>query len=71
MWTRLSALRIPIANLRFCFSIATQTGKHPTHVLGFASNMHELMAKAAKSLGRPQSATAVCQKVMKRLGYRY
>jgi hypothetical protein len=25
------------------------------------------MAKAAKSLGRPQSATAVCQEVLKRL----
>jgi hypothetical protein len=25
------------------------------------------MAKAAKSLGRPQSATVVCQEVLKRL----
>jgi processive 1,2-diacylglycerol beta-glucosyltransferase len=120
--------------------LATQTRKHPTHVLGFATNMHELMAvadliitkpgglttsealalgkplfimnpipgqeaansdfllergaaakvnrvedlpfriekllgskkladmaKAAKSLGRPQSAMAVCQEVLKRL----
>jgi processive 1,2-diacylglycerol beta-glucosyltransferase len=121
--------------------LATQTRKHPTHVLGFSTNMHELMAvasliitkpgglttsealalgkplfilnpipgqeaansdfllergaatkvnrvedlpfriekllgskklvemaKAAKILGRPQSATAVCQEVLKRLG---
>ena len=120
--------------------LATQTRKHPTHVLGYSTNMHELMAvadliitkpgglttsealalgkplfilnpipgqeaansdfllergaatkanrvedlpfrvenllgskklaemaKAAKSLGRPQSATAVCQEVLKRL----
>jgi processive 1,2-diacylglycerol beta-glucosyltransferase len=120
--------------------LATQTRKHPTHVLGFSTNMHELMAvadliitkpgglttsealalgkplfilnpipgqeaansdfllergaaakvnrvedlpfriekllgskklaemaRAAKSLGRPQSATAVCQEVLKRL----
>jgi len=120
--------------------LATQARKHPTHVLGFATNMHELMAvagliitkpggltssealamgkplfilnpipgqeaansdfllergaaakvnrvedlpfrieqllgskklaemaKAAKSLGRPQSATAVCREVLKRL----
>jgi len=120
--------------------LATQTRKHPTHVLGFSTNMHELMAvadliitkpgglttsealalgkplfilnpipgqeaansdfllergaaakanrvedlpfriekllgskklaemaKAAKSLGRPQSATTVCQEVLKRL----
>jgi processive 1,2-diacylglycerol beta-glucosyltransferase len=121
--------------------LASQTRKHPTHVLGFSTNMHELMAvadliitkpgglttsealalgkplfilnpipgqeaansdfllergaaakvnrvedlpfriekllgskklaemaKAAKSLGRPQSATAVYQEVLKRLG---
>jgi processive 1,2-diacylglycerol beta-glucosyltransferase len=121
--------------------LATQTRKHPTHVLGFSTNMHELMAvasliitkpgglttsealalgkplfilnpipgqeaansdfllergaaakvnrvedlpfrieklvdskklvemaRAAKALGRPQSATAVCQEVLKRLG---
>jgi processive 1,2-diacylglycerol beta-glucosyltransferase len=121
-------------------NLATQTRKHPTHVLGFSTNMHELMAvadliitkpggltssealamgkplfilnpipgqeaansdfllergaaakvnrvedlpfrieqllgskkfgemaKAAKSLGRPQSATAVCREVLKRL----
>jgi processive 1,2-diacylglycerol beta-glucosyltransferase len=120
--------------------LATQTRKHPTHVLGYSTNMHELMAvadliitnpgglttsealalgkplfilnpipgqeaansdfllergaaakvnrvedlpfrierllgskklaemaKAAKLLGRPQSATAVCQEVLKRL----
>jgi processive 1,2-diacylglycerol beta-glucosyltransferase len=120
--------------------LATQTRQHPTHVLGFSTNMHELMAvanliitkpgglttsealalgkplfilnpipgqeaansdfllergaaikvnrvedlpfriekllgskklaeitKAAKSLGRPQSATAICQEVLKRL----
>jgi processive 1,2-diacylglycerol beta-glucosyltransferase len=120
--------------------LATQTRRHPTHVLGFSTNMHELMAvadliitkpgglttsealalgkplfilnpipgqeaansdfllergaaakvnrvedlpfriekllgskklaemaKAAKSLGRPQSATMVCQEVLKRL----
>ncbi|MGD0350358.1 MAG: glycosyltransferase [Verrucomicrobiota bacterium] len=120
--------------------LATQNRAHPTHVLGFSTNMHELMAvadlivtkpggltssealalgkplfilnpipgqeaansdfllergaaakvnrvedlpfrieqllgskklakmaKAAKSLGRPQSATAVCKEVMKRL----
>jgi processive 1,2-diacylglycerol beta-glucosyltransferase len=123
--------------------LATQTRRHPTHVLGFSTNMHELMAvadliitkpgglttsealalgkplfilnpipgqeaansdfllergaaakanrvedlpfriekllgskklaqmaKAAKSLGRPQSATAVCQEVLKRLSQR-
>ena len=121
--------------------LATQTRRHPTHVLGFATNMHELMAvanliltkpggltssealalgkpllilnpipgqeaansdfllergaaakvnrvedlpfrieqllgskklaemaKAAKALGRPQSATTVCKEVLKRLG---
>ena len=121
--------------------LTSQTRRHPTHVLGFSTNMHELMAvadliitkpgglttsealalgkplfilnpipgqeaansdfllergaaakanrvedlpfriekllgskklaemaKAAKSLGRPQSATAVCQEVLKRLG---
>ncbi len=120
--------------------LATQTRKHPTHVLGYSTNMHELMAvadliitkpgglttsealalgkplfilnpipgqeaansdfllergaaakvnrvedlpfriekllgskklaemaKAAKLLGRPQAATAVCQEVLKRL----
>ena len=120
--------------------LATQTRRHPTHVLGFSTNMHELMAvagliitkpgglttsealalgkplfilnpipgqeaansdfllergaaakvnrvedlpfriekllgskklaemaRAAKSLGRPQAATAVCQEVLKRL----
>ena len=120
--------------------LAAQDRKHPTHVLGFASNMHELMAvseiiitkpgglsssealalgkplfilnpipgqeaansdfllehgaaakvnrvedlpfrieqllgskkltemaKAAKSLGRPQSALAICREVLKRL----
>jgi processive 1,2-diacylglycerol beta-glucosyltransferase len=120
--------------------LAAQTRKHPTHVLGFSTNMHELMAvadliitkpgglttsealalgkplfilnpipgqeaansdfllergaaakvnrvedlpfriekllgskklaemaKAAKSLGRPQAATAVCREVLKRL----
>jgi processive 1,2-diacylglycerol beta-glucosyltransferase len=120
--------------------LATQTRRHPTHVLGFSTNMHELMAvadliltkpgglttsealalgkplfilnpipgqeaansdfllergaavkvnrvedlpfriekllgskklaemaKAAKSLGHPQAATAVCQEVLKRL----
>jgi processive 1,2-diacylglycerol beta-glucosyltransferase len=120
--------------------LATQTRKHPTHVLGFSTNMHELMAvadfiitkpgglttsealalgkplfilnpipgqeaansdfllergaaikvnrvedlpfriekllgskklaemaRAAKTLGRPQSAAAVCQEVLKRL----
>jgi len=123
--------------------LATQNRKHPTHVLGFATNMHELMAiadliitkpggltssealalgkplfilspipgqeaansdfllergaaakvnrvedlpfrigkllgskklaemaKAAKSLGRPQSATAVCKEVLKRVPIR-
>jgi processive 1,2-diacylglycerol beta-glucosyltransferase len=123
--------------------LATQNRKHPTHVLGYSTNMHELMAvadliitkpgglttsealalgkplfilnpipgqeaansdfllergaavkvnrvedlpfriekllgskklaemaKAAKSLGRPQSATAVCQEVLKRLSPR-
>ncbi|MGA3284894.1 MAG: glycosyltransferase [Verrucomicrobiota bacterium] len=121
--------------------LATQNRRHPTHVLGFATNMHELMAvadliitkpggltssealalgkplfilnpipgqeaansdfllergaaakvnrvedlpfrieqllgskklaemaKAAKSLGRPQSATAVCREVLKHMG---
>lgn len=121
--------------------LAAQTHRHPTHVLGFSTNMHELMAvadliltkpgglttsealalgkplfilnpipgqeaansdfllergaaakvnrvedlpfrieqllgsnklaemaKAAKSLGRPQSAISVCQEVLKRLG---
>jgi processive 1,2-diacylglycerol beta-glucosyltransferase len=121
--------------------LTAQTRKHPTHVLGFSTNMHELMAvagliitkpgglttsealalgkplfilnpipgqeaansdfllergaavkvnrtedlpfriekllgskklvgmaRAAKSLGRPQSAAAVCQEVLKRLG---
>jgi processive 1,2-diacylglycerol beta-glucosyltransferase len=121
--------------------LAAQTHQHPTHVLGFSTNMHELMtvadviltkpgglttsealalgkplfilnpipgqeaansdfllergaaakvnrvedlpfrieqllgskklaemAKAAKSLGRPQSAISVCQEVLKRLG---
>ena len=33
--------------------LATQTRKHPTHVLGFATNMHELMAVADLIITKP------------------
>jgi len=38
--------------------LATQTRKHPTHVLGFVSNMHELMAVAALILTKPGGLTS-------------
>jgi processive 1,2-diacylglycerol beta-glucosyltransferase len=37
--------------------LATQTRKHPTHVLGFSSNMHELMAVATLIITKPGGLT--------------
>jgi processive 1,2-diacylglycerol beta-glucosyltransferase len=37
--------------------LAAQTRKHPTHVLGFASNMHELMAVADLIITKPGGLT--------------
>jgi processive 1,2-diacylglycerol beta-glucosyltransferase len=37
--------------------LATQTRKHPTHVLGFATNMHELMAVADLIITKPGGLT--------------
>jgi processive 1,2-diacylglycerol beta-glucosyltransferase len=37
--------------------LATQNHKHPTHVLGFASNMHELMAVADLIITKPGGLT--------------
>jgi len=37
--------------------LATQDRKHPTHVLGFASNMHELMAVADLIITKPGGLT--------------
>ncbi|MFO1488433.1 MAG: glycosyltransferase [Verrucomicrobiota bacterium] len=38
--------------------LATQDRKHPTHVLGFASNMHELMAVADLIITKPGGLTS-------------
>ena len=38
--------------------LATQTRQHPTHVLGFASNMHELMAVAGLIITKPGGLTS-------------
>jgi len=38
--------------------LATQTRKHPTHVLGFVTNMHELMAVAGLILTKPGGLTS-------------
>jgi len=38
--------------------LATQTRKHPTHVLGFATNMHELMAVADLIITKPGGLTS-------------
>jgi len=38
--------------------LAAQTRKHPTHVLGFASNMHELMAVADLIITKPGGLTS-------------
>ena len=38
--------------------LATQDRKHPTHVLGFASNMHELMAIADLVITKPGGLTS-------------
>ena len=38
--------------------LAAQTRKHPTHVLGFATNMHELMAVADLILTKPGGLTS-------------
>lgn len=38
--------------------LAAQVRKHPTHVLGFATNMHELMAVADLILTKPGGLTA-------------
>jgi processive 1,2-diacylglycerol beta-glucosyltransferase len=38
--------------------LATQNRKHPTHVLGFASNMHELMAVADLIITKPGGLTS-------------
>ena len=37
--------------------LATQTRKHPTHVLGFSTNMHELMAVASLIITKPSGLT--------------
>jgi processive 1,2-diacylglycerol beta-glucosyltransferase len=37
--------------------MAAQDRKHPTHVLGFASNMHELMAAADLVITKPGGLT--------------
>jgi processive 1,2-diacylglycerol beta-glucosyltransferase len=37
--------------------LATQDRKHPTHILGFASNMHELMAVADLVITKPGGLT--------------
>jgi processive 1,2-diacylglycerol beta-glucosyltransferase len=37
--------------------LATQNRKHPTHVLGFATNMHELMAVAGLIITKPGGLT--------------
>jgi processive 1,2-diacylglycerol beta-glucosyltransferase len=37
--------------------LAAQTRKHPTHVLGFSSNMHELMAVASLIITKPGGLT--------------
>ncbi len=38
--------------------LAAQTRKHPTHVLGFATNMHELMAVASLIITKPGGLTS-------------
>ncbi len=38
--------------------LASQNRKHPTHVLGFASNMHELMAVASLLITKPGGLTS-------------
>jgi len=38
--------------------LATQDRKHPTHVIGFASNMHELMAIAELIITKPGGLTS-------------
>lgn len=38
--------------------LATQDRKHPTHVLGFSSNMHELMAVADLIITKPGGLTS-------------
>jgi processive 1,2-diacylglycerol beta-glucosyltransferase len=38
--------------------LAAQDRKHPTHVLGFASNMHELMAVADLIITKPGGLTS-------------
>ena len=38
--------------------LATQDHKHPTHVLGFSSNMHELMAVADLIITKPGGLTS-------------
>jgi processive 1,2-diacylglycerol beta-glucosyltransferase len=38
--------------------LATQNRKHPTHMLGFVSNMHELMAVADLILSKPGGLTS-------------
>ena len=38
--------------------LAAQTRKHPTHVLGFATNMHELMAVADLIITKPGGLTS-------------
>ena len=38
--------------------LAAQDRKHPTHILGYASNMHELMAVAALVITKPGGLTS-------------
>jgi processive 1,2-diacylglycerol beta-glucosyltransferase len=62
--TELNKLTTPVQVVVVCGrneelrrEIATQNHRHPTHVLGFATNMHELMAAADLVITKPGGLT--------------
>jgi processive 1,2-diacylglycerol beta-glucosyltransferase len=56
--TRFQTLVVTGRNEELRRKLAAQTRKHPTHVLGFSTNMHELMAVADLILTKPGGLTS-------------
>ena len=54
---RFQTLVVTGRNEELLRKLATQTRKHPTHVLGFSTNMHELMAVADLIITKPGGLT--------------
>jgi processive 1,2-diacylglycerol beta-glucosyltransferase len=55
---RFQTLVVAGRNEKLRRELATQNRRHPTHVLGFASNMHELMAVADLIITKPGGLTS-------------